>query len=130
MRVNPISRVIVAVIASLLLAPLAAAADNAPADTDAAVRARLARKLPGVSFNGVGFSDTIDLLRDITGAKIVVDWAALQKAGVKKDQKLNFEVKDATFAEVLTGIFDRVTPEKPGSIVYTVKDGAVHIGPK
>ena len=52
---------------------------------DRAVQAQLDRTLPDVKFDGVGFSDVIDFLRDVNGANIFVNWKALEGAGIDKN---------------------------------------------
>jgi hypothetical protein len=124
MAARPLTRSLVIVIASLALTAYGAAAK-----TDAKVRADLNRVLPELKFDGTGLGDVLEFVKDVSGAQIVVDWAALAKAGVKKDTPVTVSMKDVKLAEALTKILDKAAA-KPGRVVYTIKGGAIHVAPK
>jgi hypothetical protein len=70
-------------------AELKAVADSARAmaraDISPALRAKLDRRLPEVKFDGVGLSDVLDFLRNVSGLPLTVDWKGLGDAGVGHD---------------------------------------------
>jgi type II secretory pathway component GspD/PulD (secretin) len=94
--------------------------------TDQAVEALLDKHLPEVHFDGVGFTDVVDFLRDITGANIFVNWRALEQAGVDKNSPVTARLRDVKFSKAL----DIVLSEVGGGQVklsYTVDEGVITI---
>jgi uncharacterized membrane protein YgcG len=73
-------------------------AANAPAS---AIRTQLNHTLPEVQFNGVAFSDAIDFIRDVSGVNIVVNWKALEEAGVAKDTPINLRLRAISMHKAL-----------------------------
>src|SRR6185295_7683169 len=53
------------------------------ADSD--VLARLDRKLPEIKFDAVGLNDVIEFLKDVTSQTILVDWSAIEAAGIARN---------------------------------------------
>jgi RNA polymerase sigma factor (sigma-70 family) len=84
--------------------PDAGAGGGGPPAEDAAIQAQLARALPEVNFDGVGFSDVIDFLRDVSGANIFVNWKALEAAGVDKNAPVTARLKNVRFDKALETI--------------------------
>jgi len=113
-------------IGSVAFAPHPARADAA---ADNAANAALKRVIPDLNINGVGLSDALDFLKDVSGVKVEADWAALEKAGVKRDAEVTVALKGATFEKALTTILDKAA-KKEGALAYTVKNGAIHVAPK
>ena len=101
----------------------------AAADPDAKAKAALDRVVPELRLHGESLSDTIDFLKDISGVPIIVDWDALAKAGVKKNDPVTVDAKNLKFSEAITMILDSAS-QKPGAITYFVKNAAIHIAPK
>src|SRR5687767_11682430 len=64
------------------------AAPEAPAARTTVGRS-LNRTLPEMNFDGVALTDAVDFLRDITAANIVVNWRALEGAGVTPETVVN-----------------------------------------
>ena len=62
---------------------------------DRAVQAQLDRPLPELQFDGVGFSDVIDFLRDVSGANIFVNWKSLEAAGVDRNAPVTARLRKA-----------------------------------
>ena len=138
---------IVCVCAAALLLPLALSraqqpdrpalnASAAPAttqpeaqpDIDPVLRNQLDRQLPEVNFDGVGFSDVTDFLRDVTGANIVVNWKSLEAAGVDRNTPVTVRLRQIKFAKALSVILDSalLSNGKSGSLVWRA-DGNVLI---
>ena len=101
----------------------------AAADPDAKAKNSLDRVVPELRLHGESLSDTIDFLKDISGVPIIVDWDALAKAGVKKNDPVTVDAKNLKFKDAITMILDSAS-QKPGAITYFVKNGAIHIAPK
>ena len=76
---------------------------GAPAE-DAAIQAQLARALPEVNFDGAGFADVIDFLRDVSGVNIFVNWKALEAAGVDRNAPVTARMKNVRFDKALETI--------------------------
>ncbi len=103
--------------------------DSAP------IYAQLQRvKMPEIKFNAVAADDAIDFFRDVTGQAIVVDWRALEAAGIAKDAPIDYTKTDVPGWEAMTtaigGLKDR-TGGKPvavwgqGKFVYISTAGGV-----
>ena len=83
------------------------------------------RHLPELKFQGVALVDAIDLLRDVSGANIHVDWKALEAAGVARDTPVNLRLKDVTLKHVL----ELMLNDAGGStaLAYVVDEGVIEI---
>lgn len=103
--------------------------DDRPAQAgadDPATRAMLERALPEVTFDGVGLSDVIDFLRDLTAANIFVNWRALEGAGIDRNAPVNLRLRQVKFSKALQLILDSVGGDEV-RLEYTVEDGVVTI---
>ena len=60
------------------------------------------RQLPQIHFTGVGFGDTIDFMRDVSGINIVVDWANL---GIDRNEPITLKLENVKFSRALTLLF-------------------------
>ncbi len=69
----------------------------------------------------------VDFLRDTSGQKITVDWAALKAAGVNKDEAVSMNVKDTTLSQTLQLVLAAAGGGKRTPLDYSVKDGVVTI---
>ena len=67
----------------------------------AGIRQQMNQTIPEVPFSGVAFSDAVDYLRDISGANIVVNWKALEEAGIAKDAPINVRLRTITLRKAL-----------------------------
>jgi len=95
-------------------------------DIDRAVLAQLERKLPEVNFDGVGLSDVMDFLRDVSGANLVVEWGHLAAAGVDKNAPVTLRVKNVKFGRVL----DLLLSSAGGGSVplgYTIEEDIIRV---
>jgi general secretion pathway protein D len=93
---------------------------------DRAVLAQLERPLPELNFDGAGFTDVIDFLRDVSGANIFVNWRALEAAGIDRNAPVSARLRNIKFSKALTIILDSVS----GGTVplgYTIDDGVITI---
>ncbi len=98
---------------------------------DAALQAQLDRHLPELRFNANGLSDVIEFLRDVTGANIYVDWAALERASIAKDAPVTARLRDIKFSKALELIFKSVEGEDDDhKLGYTLDEGVITISTK
>jgi hypothetical protein len=84
----------------------------------------LSKRLPEVRFDSIPFTDTIDFLRDVTGANISVNWRALESAGIDKNTPCSTRLKDVSFEQALTHIL-REAGGGTVKLAYAVSDGSV-----
>ena len=95
-----------------LAEPAAAAARPDSAlheDVDAALLAQLDRKLPEMSFDGAPLTDVVDFLRDVSGgANLVVEWRALESAGVDRNAPVSLRVRNIKFSRALDLVLSAV----------------------
>ena len=101
----------------------------AAADPDEKAKNALYLNVPKLKLNAEPLSDCIDFLRDTSGVPFIVDWDALARAGVKKNDPVTVDVKNVKFKDLITIILDSAS-QKPGAITYSVKNAAIHIAPK
>ena len=119
--------------------PTTVATDTSPRPADAVSDAeqtyrQLQRRVPEVRFDAIGMAEVIDFLRDVTGMNIVVNWRALEAAGVEKDAPIDLRLKNATLVQVLRQMGKVVGGEAVqlgfaidgGSIVFTTAEDASH----
>jgi hypothetical protein len=88
-------------------------------------RAELAGSLPQSKMTGVTFEESIDFLRDVTGANINVNWKAIEAAGISKDTLVNLNLRNVAAGKVLSLILDQVGPG--GKLCYYIEDNIVEI---
>jgi hypothetical protein len=98
----------------------------APHKLDArTTRASLNRSLPEMKFDGVALVDAIDFIRDITDANIVVNWKALEGAGVNKDTVVNLKLRNVTLKKALSRLLSEASAGE--GVTYTLEDGVIEI---
>lgn len=76
---------------------------------DPAMAKQMDRQLPQIHFTGVGFSDTIDFMRDVSGINIVVDWANL---GVDRNEPITLKLENVKFSRALTLLIAQASDPK------------------
>jgi general secretion pathway protein D len=92
---------------------------------DQAVQAKLDQRLPSVQLPQVALSDAIDFLRDITGANILVNWKALEAAGIdKQSTQVSVLLRDVKFSKVLDIILQQAGA---GKLAYTIDEGVITV---
>jgi len=111
-------------------APGAAPAPEEPGvkdeDVDQALLATLERKVPETNFDGAALSDVVDFLRDASGANIIVEWKALEAAGIDRNAPVSLRTKNVKFGRVLDLVLSGVT----GGTVpvgYSVDDNIIRV---
>ena len=102
------------------------AAEKQGAD-EKALAAQLEKPLPEINFQGQGFADVIDFLRDVSGTNIFVDWIALEKAGIDKNAPVTARLRDVKLKTALDKVLESVaSKEKLG---WKTEQGVITIGP-
>src|SRR5687767_4917922 len=85
----------------------------------------LGRTLPEMNFDGVALTDCIDFLRDITAANIVVNWRALEGAGVTPDTLVNLKLRSVSLRKALSLLLSEAGGGE--GITYSVDEGVIEI---
>ena len=87
--------------------------------------ASLNRNLPEMKFDGIALAECVDFLRDITGANIVVNWRAIEAAGVTRDTMVNLNLRNITLKKALSLMLAEASAGE--GITYTVEEGVIEI---
>ena len=102
------------------------ASERGEGKEDRAVEAELDRTLPELSFDGVGFSDVIEFMRDVSGANIFVNWKALDTAGIDRNAPVTAKLRNVKFSKALQVVLDSLSTGTT-KVGYTVDDGVITI---
>ena len=87
---------------------------------------KLAERLAEVKWFDRELIDAVDALRDMTGAKIFVNWHALEQAGVDRHEPVSLHKKDVKLSRAIDLLLAQVAPEgKP--LDWKVEDGTIVI---
>ena len=81
--------------------------------------------LPHTRMNNAPFQDTIQYLRDTTGANIFVNWAALEAAGVMKTSPIDLDLRYVSAQELVKLMLAQVSPQTP--LISYVHDNVLTI---
>lgn len=90
-----------------------------------ATSASLNRNLPEMKFDGVALVDAIDFLRDVTAANIVVNWKALEGAGVTRETLVNLKLRNVSLKKALSLMLSEASAGE--GVTYTVDGGVIEI---
>lgn len=102
------------------------AQEHAGEREDRATQAQLDRSLPELSFEGVGFGDVVDFLRDVSGANIFVNWKSLEAANIDRTAPVTLKLRNVKFAKALNLILANVSGGAT-KLGYTIDDGVITI---
>jgi beta-lactamase regulating signal transducer with metallopeptidase domain len=91
------------------------------------VQKRLDRVLPEVTFDGVGLSDVIDFMRDVSGAKIFVNWKSLEAAKIDRNAPVTVRLRNVQLFKALNIILDAAAGGGREKLGYTIDDGVLTI---
>ena len=89
------------------------------------LRREMNQRLPELKFQGITFSDAIDFFRDVTNANIVVNWKALEGAGITRDSQVNLHLNGVTLRKALDLVLNEVAGGD--TLTYAVEDGVIEI---
>jgi hypothetical protein len=84
------------------------ATDRQTIEAETAMRADLDRTLPELKFDAAAFSDVMESLRDQTHLNLLVDWRALESAGIDRNTPVTTRVRNVKFSKALRIILDHV----------------------
>jgi beta-lactamase regulating signal transducer with metallopeptidase domain len=74
--------------------------------TDATMQAVLDRNLPELKFDAQPLNDVMNFLRDVSIVNLVVDWRALEAAGIDRNTPITESVHNIPFAKALQIVLD------------------------
>ncbi len=98
---------------------------ESPADKEA--RLALARNVSRIVVNQQPFSDVVRLLRQQTGANIVVNWNALSNAGVQKNTPISLTLRGVPFNKVLSLVLQQAQGSGGTQLGYSISGGVLTI---
>jgi hypothetical protein len=101
-----------------------------PSPEDEKANARTADKLKKplakVDFNAVPLEAVTDFIRDAAGVDILVEWSALEQAGIPRDAPITIRLREPTPADALIPLMFRASGLP---LRYEIDKGVVVIGP-
>ncbi|NNM84790.1 MAG: hypothetical protein HKL96_03415 [Phycisphaerales bacterium] len=98
---------------------------QSPADQE--VERRLAANVHHIVANQTPFENVIDTLRSETGTNIVVNWSALEAAGVEKTTPVTLTLRDVPFKKVLQTVLQQVQGGGGTQLGYSIDEGVITI---
>ena len=66
----------------------------------------LEKPIPEVNLDNATLADALEFLRDVTRANLVVNWRALEAAGIERNATVSVKLRDATADAVLSAVLD------------------------
>jgi Flp pilus assembly secretin CpaC len=94
-----------------------------------AVRQRLDEELNEISADQQGFEKVVGYLQTSTGTNIIVNWKALEGAGIDRNAAVTVNLKKVPFRKALTEILNEVGGAT-AALAYTIDDGVISISTK
>lgn len=73
----------------------------------------LGQTIQQIQADGISVAKVIDYLRTISGANIVVNWKALEAAGISQDAPITLDVRGLTLRKALQLVLDQTSPTVP-----------------
>ena len=89
-------------------APRTIVSDEQIEQANRAATTMLQKILPEVKFDNQALSDVIDFYRDVTNSNIVVNWRALEEAGVEQSTAVSLRLKDTRFETALSATLRQI----------------------
>jgi len=83
-----------------------------------------------VDFRNSRLEDVVAYVQNISKINMIVDWPALETAGVTRDTAVEMHLPDATVATVLDRVAEVVSPDSSNRASVAVKDGTVRLSTK
>jgi len=121
-------RAIVLAVAAGLISVLPPSTSDVSAQsrgTQQVAKSAMSRRLPEVKLQNVSLADSIEFIRDVSGANIFVNWRALEAAGVTKETPVNVRLNGVSLRKVLTTILNEAGAGT--SLTYTIEDDVIEI---
>jgi hypothetical protein len=98
--------------------------DPATDRINAGVSVALGRTIPEINLDGVPLTDAIDFIRNSGKVNVVIDWQALQGAGVERATTVSLRLRDVSSDRALTEI---LALAGSGRARYYIDEGIVRI---
>ncbi len=98
---------------------------NTQSVADRKTRQRLAQAIPNVSVRSRPFQAVVKFLRTTTNTNIVVNWNALEGAGVEKSTPVTLHLSDVAFKTVLRTVLNQAGAS--ASLGYSISHGVIYI---
>jgi uncharacterized membrane protein YgcG len=81
--------------------------------------------LPELRLDGVSLADSIDFLRDVSDANIVVNWKALEEAGVSRDAPVTLHLRNISLRKAMQLILSEASGGD--KLSFTLDQGVIEI---
>jgi len=78
-----------------------------------------------LSVDGISLEKTLNYLRDVSGANLVVNWKILEQAGVTKDTTITLNVKDLPLKKMMRLVLDQASPN--AQLVFDVSENVITV---
>ncbi len=104
--------------------PSSSPATGAVAPQAEVTRAKLDKRAAWIQFDNTRFADVIEFLRNASGANILVNWRAIEAAGVGRNTPINARLRDARISHVLDTVLRKAGGETI-KLGYMIEDNGV-----
>ncbi len=104
--------------------------DKASRESTRKARRKLKRIAPEVRFESQPLDQVVKYLRDATGLNILVQWTALEQAGIEREKEINLELQEVSYEKVLDSILEALGSEAGSQLAYEIDDGVLTISTK
>ncbi|HET6251637.1 MAG TPA: hypothetical protein VFE47_28385 [Tepidisphaeraceae bacterium] len=81
----------------------------------------LDRTFPEVTFDGPRLDETIDFLRDTTGARIIMNWDAIEAAGIPRDRPIFLKFRNEWMSTGLARVLESA------GLAYVFDGSEIHV---
>lgn len=96
---------------------------------DRAVRDKLDEQINQLSADQQGFEKVINYLQTTSGTNIIVNWKALESAGIDRNAAVSINLQKVPFKKALSEILNQVGGST-AALAYTIDDGVLTISTK
>lgn len=104
--------------------------DNIGREATRRARAKLKKIAPEVKFDAMALEQVIKYLRDATSINMIVQWTALEQAGIEKEKEVTLDLQDVQYEKVLTSVLESLGQEAGTQLAYEISDGVLTISTK
>jgi hypothetical protein len=98
-------------------APHTVVSDEQIEQANRAAMTLLQKIIPEVKFDNLALLDVIDFYRDATGSNIVVNWRALEEAGIDQSAQVSLRLKDTRFETALSATLRQVGASRAALVI-------------
>jgi len=104
--------------------------DNIGREATRRARQKLKKIAPEVKFDAMALEQVIKYLRDATSINMIVQWTALEQAGIEKEKEVTLDLQDVQYEKVLTSVLESLGQEAGTQLAYEISDGVLTISTK